>query len=474
MRKLLGISIVLGLALLLNQACLTVGLAPGFQPAQLDAHKYVRKVDQFALIVDSSQSMGNRSRAERKMDVSEAFLKSLDQSIPELGYAGELRLFGRGSCMEKGKTLALSPLSPYSTSKFEEARAAYGCPAGYSPLYLAIEDSGMSLSSTKAPTALVIATDGLNMGSKEMDAVRDLKAKMGSNLNVYAVQIGQDSHGRAFLEDLVASGGEGRVYQDADLTGSDAMADFVKEVFLYPDGDGDGVPDHLDKCPKTPAGVKVDADGCCLDTDGDGVKDFMDKCPKTPAGVKVDKDGCCLDTDGDGVKDFMDKCPKTPAGVKVDKDGCCLDTDGDGVKDFMDKCPDTPAGAPVDEKGCPVEGITVIGDSWSVQGKVLFDINKSTLKPEALKVLSKVAAYLVKHPELKVEVRGYTDSTGPLAWNMKLSQRRADAVRDFLAGEGVDSSRMSTHGYGPENPIAPNDTKENRSLNRRVDFHPVV
>ena len=62
------------------------------------------------------------------------------------------------------------------------------------------------------------------------------------------------------------------------------------------DSDGDGVPDHLDKCPGTPMGVKVDARGCPLDSDGDGVPDYLDKCPGTPKGVKVDARGCPLDS----------------------------------------------------------------------------------------------------------------------------------------------------------------------------------
>jgi OOP family OmpA-OmpF porin len=121
------------------------------------------------------------------------------------------------------------------------------------------------------------------------------------------------------------------------------------------DSDKDGVPDYLDKCPGTPAGVAVDKDGCPLDSDKDGVTDNIDKCPGTPAGVKVDKDGCPLDSDKDGVPDYLDKCPGTPAGVKVDKDGCPLDSDKDGVTDNIDKCPGTPAGVAVDKDGCPLD-----------------------------------------------------------------------------------------------------------------------
>jgi len=472
MRRFLGMSMVIGLAAILMQGCISATLAPEYQAANLDPHKFVKKVDQFSIIVDASQSMGDPSKAERKMNISEAFLAKLDESIPEFGYAGELRVFGHGSCSQKGKTVTLNELSRFSKTDFENALGDYGCAKGFSPLYAALDGAGAQLGTRKVPTAIVVITDGLAMGQKELDAVAAIKSKLGDALTVYAVQIGHDAKGNQFLKDLVAAGGDGKVYPDVDLTGSDAMAGFVKDVFLYPDDDGDGVPNHLDKCPNTPAGVKVDADGCCLDTDHDGVPDYKDKCPNTPRGAKVDANGCCLDTDHDGVPDYKDKCPNTPAGAKVDANGCCLDSDGDGVPDYRDKCPNTPAGAPVDEDGCPVEGITVIGDTWSVQGKVLFDLNKSTLKPEAIKVLNKIGAYLVKHPDMKVEVRGYTDSTGPKAWNMTLSKKRAVAVFNHLVGIGVPTERMKVEGYGPASPIASNDTEEGRALNRRVDFHP--
>src|SRR6185437_751734 len=99
------------------------------------------------------------------------------------------------------------------------------------------------------------------------------------------------------------------------------------------DSDGDGVPDRLDKCPGTPSGVKVDANGCPLDTDGDGIPDYLDKCPDVKGTAAYN--GCPepapdMDSDGDGVPDRLDKCPNTPPGTKVDATGCPLDTDGDG------------------------------------------------------------------------------------------------------------------------------------------------
>ena len=122
-----------------------------------------------------------------------------------------------------------------------------------------------------------------------------------------------------------------------------------------PDSDGDGVPDSLDQCPNTPAGVIVNDKGCAIDTDGDGVPDYRDRCPNTPLGVLVDEYGCPLDSDGDGVIDPLDKCPNTPKGVPVDAEGCPLDSDLDGVLDNADLCPGTPYGAEVDVNGCPFD-----------------------------------------------------------------------------------------------------------------------
>lgn len=121
------------------------------------------------------------------------------------------------------------------------------------------------------------------------------------------------------------------------------------------DSDRDGIPDYLDKCPNTPAGVSVDKNGCPLDSDRDGVADYLDKCPNTPAGVAVEQNGCPLDSDRDGVPDYLDKCPNTPAGAAVDKNGCLLDSDADGVADYSDRCPNTPAGVKVDASGCPID-----------------------------------------------------------------------------------------------------------------------
>jgi OOP family OmpA-OmpF porin len=142
-------------------------------------------------------------------------------------------------------------------------------------------------------------------------------------------------------------------------------------LLLNNDTDGDGVKDKNDKCPKTPKGESVDANGCSAsqrDTDNDGVKDNLDKCPNTAAGERVDAAGCSpsqLDEDGDGVMNTADKCPNTPKGEQVDAAGCSAsqkDADGDGVKDNVDKCPNTPKGEAVDAEGCSESQLDADGD----------------------------------------------------------------------------------------------------------------
>jgi outer membrane protein OmpA-like peptidoglycan-associated protein len=472
MRRTLSYAVVICAVALLGQACASSQHRVSFAPGSINTEKYVKKVDQFVVIADGSLSMADRSQGQRKLSISEDLLASLNQTIPSLDYEGGLRTFGRGLCGSEGKTVSIIQVADYLSSAYGDGVARYGCANGTSPLNLAIDAASADLVNKGRPTAIVIVSDGLNMGQKEIAAARSVKAAFGDNLTIYAVQIGTSSKGRKLLQQVVKEGGAGSVKEAPELSSADAMEAFVVDVFLWPDDDGDGVANHLDKCPDTPKGVTVDSSGCPIDSDGDGVPDYLDKCPGTPKGTKVDASGCPIDSDGDGVPDALDKCPGTPRGVEVDAKGCPVDSDGDGVPDYLDKCPGTLRGVPVDEVGCPLAGIEVAGNEWFVRGKVLFAVNKATLNPEAQELLLRIASFLKKNTQYVVEIQGNTDSTGPMAWNMELSKKRADAVRDFLVGNGVGADRLSTKGFGPNEPIASNDTAEGRAMNRRVDFAP--
>jgi OmpA-OmpF porin, OOP family len=227
------------------------------------------------------------------------------------------------------------------------------------------------------------------------------------------------------------------------------------------DSDGDGVIDDMDQCPNTPAGIKVDGKGCPLDSDGDGVTDDKDQCPNTPAGAKVDGKGCPLDSDGDGVTDDKDQCPNTPAGTKVDGKGCPFDSDKDGVIDDKDQCPNTPDGATVDARGC-----------WILKN-LNFDTAKAEIKAEGARILDDVVPIMQNNPSLRLEVQGHTDNKGSAVYNKKLSQKRADAVMEYLVKKGIGKDRLTAVGYGLVKPAASNDTEEGRAENRRVELNPI-
>lgn len=240
------------------------------------------------------------------------------------------------------------------------------------------------------------------------------------------------------------------------------------------DLDADGIFDGLDQCPDTPPGALTDGQGCPLDGDGDTVFDGLDRCPATPVGVTVDATGCPSDSDMDGVLNEVDECPNTPQGAQVDARGCVpADSDRDGVDDLTDRCPNTAPGQSVDNVGCPVLFV-VAEETGEVQPLVLRGVNFATgssrLTDDSFEVLNTVAVSLLAHPEVRIEIGGHTDATGSLATNQRLSQARAESVLQYLARRGVDPSRMTAVGYGPDQPIATNTTAEGRAQNRRVEL----
>jgi outer membrane protein OmpA-like peptidoglycan-associated protein len=248
------------------------------------------------------------------------------------------------------------------------------------------------------------------------------------------------------------------------------------------DSDHDLVWDGLDKCPNTPTGAVVDASGCPVDSDADGVADGIDRCPGTVPGTPVDATGCPADGDKDGVPDSLDRCPNTPAGTQVDVNGCPIakDSDGDGVIDPQDRCPNTPAGSRVDQFGClllfeerapAAPGARATPRPTLILSGVTFQTGRSVLTAQSYAALDQVAGSLIANPEIRIEIAGYTDNTGSLAFNRRLSGNRALAVRFYLARKGVPPSRMTARGYGPANPVATNTTPDGRAQNRRVELH---
>ncbi|MCY1294844.1 Outer membrane porin F [compost metagenome] len=143
----------------------------------------------------------------------------------------------------------------------------------------------------------------------------------------------------------------------------------------------------------------------------------------------------------------------------------CADSDNDGVCDNVDKCPDTPANVTVDADGCPAVAETV-----RVELDVKFDFDKSVVKEESYGDIKNLADFMQQYPATTTTVEGHTDSVGTDAYNQKLSERRADAVKDVLVNQyGVGAERVDSVGYGESRPVADNATADGRAVNRRVE-----
>jgi OOP family OmpA-OmpF porin len=245
------------------------------------------------------------------------------------------------------------------------------------------------------------------------------------------------------------------------------------------DRDGDGIKDDVDKCPNDPEDKDgfQDDDGCPdLDNDGDGIPDAKDHCPNDAEDKDgfEDDDGCPdLDNDHDGIPDLKDRCPNDAEDKDgfEDDDGCPdPDNDKDGIPDTKDKCPND--AGPADNDGCPkkYEHIVVTEAKIELKQKIFFETNKAVIMPRSFPLLAEIGQVMVARPTMSVRIEGHTDSRGKRPHNMALSQSRADSVRQFLIGLGVEATRMESKGFGPDQPIETNKTAAGREKNRRVEF----
>lgn len=230
----------------------------------------------------------------------------------------------------------------------------------------------------------------------------------------------------------------------------------------WKDTDSDGILDKDDDCPKV-AGPKENSGCPWKDTDSDGVLDKDDDCPMIPG---LEEFNGCPDTDGDGIVDADDRCPKNPGSIE---NKGCPDKDGDTLVDIDDQCPDTTG--PASNNGCPEVTVEVQKQLNNYAKTILFDTGKATIKPESVTVMVDIIQILNEYPNAKFAVEGHTDSIGSSTSNQRLSEARANSVRDFLINEGISSERLNAIGYGEEKPIASNRTRIGRKQNRRVEIN---
>ena len=250
-----------------------------FQPVQLNPQEYTKKVDTFVVVLDASSSMNEDYNGRPKFDLAKEIVARMNQTIPPLDYRAGLVAFGSGSCLDGNDAKVLYGLTSYRRADLAAGLDSQKCAGGVSPMSEGIKTSHANLlQGNLGQTALIIVSDYKEIyEGGAIENAKKLKAAMGDKLCIYPIQVGKDKGGK-FMEDMTKLSGCGFAVNADDISSPNAMADYVKKVFLAPaaakatpvaaapvaelDSDGDGVPDSRDKCPNTPKGAKVDANGC--------------------------------------------------------------------------------------------------------------------------------------------------------------------------------------------------------------------
>ena len=341
------------------------------------ADKYVRKVDNFIIMVDRSGSMDEKyvGTKEKKIVLAKALLQRMNKMIPELGY-----MSGLTNAAPAKEILALET---YSAASYGAGIAKVPTLIGSNPTPLGegLKALEPALKAAVGRNAVIILSDGQeNTGEGSLKVAAAMAEKYG--VCFHTISFADTVNGnQKLLDDITALKSCGVSASAAQLTDDAALQKFVKDV-------------------------------------------------------------------------FYDSAAAA--------DPCALDDDADGVNNCIDKCPDTIKGLAVDAAGCPVADIVTL--------KVNFDFDKSDIKPEYHATLAEFASYMRQQQSFTVvEIAGHTDSVGTDAYNQKLSERRAKAVRDYLVKElGMDDKLFSAVGYGESKPIASNDTDAGRAENRRI------
>ena len=358
-------------------------------------------------------------RGHQKIDIARAVVSRFNQTMPDMDITVALHSYGHADAVSAKFADTMLPPGTYSREALASAVDKVSAAGGISPMEIALKNAAKDLEGVNSPIAVVIVSDGRDMGMEPLSAAKALASTHGNRLCFYTVQVGDAADGHSLLKKIAAVTACGKSLSAEALDSGSAMNDFVGDVLLtaIPDSDRDGIADDKDRCPDTPTGVKVDMNGCPLDSDNDGVMDAEDKCPHTPAGTQVDHTGCAVPVASESAE-------VTEAGTWIYRD-------------------------------------------------IQFENNKADLKQSSFGALDEIAAALDAQQGLRIEIQGHTDSRGAKAYNMDLSDRRAQSVMAYLASKGIDPSRMTPRGYGPDRPIADNTTKEGRAKNRRVEIKPL-
>jgi OOP family OmpA-OmpF porin len=247
---------------------------------------YVQGIENFAVILDASGSMTENYNGQQKLALEKEIASRMNQTIPDLKLTAASWTFGDISSQPTEKTTSIYGPTQYTKSGLDGALQNVTRAGGTSPLELAINATTGDLQSSEGKTAVIIMSDGANMGKSPLAAVEKMKASFGDRLCIHTVAIGDNAKGKALLGQIAQASGCGIAVNADNITSSQDMAGFVETVFLAKAPASAKAPEAPKVVETVPVAVMV------VDSDGDGVADDKDQCPGTPRGVRANALGC--------------------------------------------------------------------------------------------------------------------------------------------------------------------------------------
>lgn len=271
---------LLALFFLFGCASKKMDTLPGFEAQQFDTGMYTSKVDNFIVLLDASSSMYEKFNGERKFHIATAVVDRMNQTVPELGQTAGLRSFGHSSKVTNERTKLFYGMEKYNTAKLKAGLDQVTEPGGFSPLYLALDAAGTDLKGLSGiHNAVIIVSDGMDLPGDVLASAQNLKDMYGTSICFYTILTGNNPEGEKLLREIAQIGDCGFFTTADEVLTSAGMASFVEKVFL-------------NKKAAAPAPKPVAAKPVKSDKDQDGVLDEDDKCPGTPIGADVNAEGC--------------------------------------------------------------------------------------------------------------------------------------------------------------------------------------
>jgi OOP family OmpA-OmpF porin len=262
----------------------------------------VPKAESIMMVLDGSSSMGDPYNlpafsSSSKFIAEKQIATLFANTMPDVKMDSGLLSFGFGECQGWSPTTVNLPMSPFSQTALSEAVASIPCASGGTPMHKAILATEDDVRNANGRVAMIVMGDGLCTDDDPVAYAKAMKEEFGDKLCIHTIWTGNDPAGKAVMSMIADASGCGIAVTGDQVADAGGMSGFIADALFdrgqpVLDSDGDGVPDASDKCPGTPRGVAVDADGCPPDSDGDGVPDYLDKCPNTPIGAMVNSHGC--------------------------------------------------------------------------------------------------------------------------------------------------------------------------------------